>query len=80
LARQVTGFIQQLREMDLYKLPGVAETLDWTTALMALDQQVLDPVIVDETLGAVLKYQDDVEKIKGEQARIILERVKAGVD
>jgi len=80
LARQVTGFIQQLREMDLYKLPGIAETLDWTTALVALDQQALDPIIVDETLGAVLKYQDDVEKIKGEQTRLILERVKAGVD
>jgi MoxR-like ATPase len=80
LARQATGFIQQLREMDLYKLPGVAETLDWTTALVALDQQALDPIIVDETLGAVLKYQDDVEKIKGEQTRIILERVKAEVD
>jgi MoxR-like ATPase len=77
LARQITGFIQKLREMDLYKLPGVAETLDWTTALVALDEQALDPVIVDETLGAVLKYQDDVEKIKGEQARLILERVKA---
>ncbi|HXQ34718.1 MAG TPA: MoxR family ATPase [Anaerolineales bacterium] len=77
LARQVTGFIQALREMDLYKLPGVAETLDWTTALVALDQHALDPVIVDETLGAVLKYQDDVDKIKGEQTRIILERVKA---
>ena len=80
LARQITGFIQALREMDLYKLPGVAETLDWTTALVALDQQALDPVIVDETLGAVLKYQDDVEKIKGEQTRVILERVKAEVD
>ena len=80
LARQITGFIQALREMDLYKLPGVAETLDWTTALVALDQKALDPVIVDETLGAVLKYQDDVEKVKGEQARLILERVKAGVD
>ena len=80
LARQITGFIQELREMDLYKLPGVAETLDWTTALVALDQTALDPVIVDETLGAVLKYQDDVEKVKGEQARLILERVKAGVD
>jgi MoxR-like ATPase len=80
LARQITGFIQALREMDLYKLPGVAETLDWTTALVALDQKALDPVIVDETLGAVLKYQDDVEKVKGEQARVILERVKAGVD
>ena len=77
LARQVTGFIQALREMDLYKLPGVAETLDWTTALVALDQKALDPIIVDETLGAVLKYQDDVEKIKGEQARIILDRIKA---
>ena len=80
LARQVTGFIQQLREMDLYKLPGIAETLDWTSALVALDQQALDPIIVDETLGAVLKYQDDVEKIAGDQTRQILERVKAGVD
>jgi MoxR-like ATPase len=80
LARQITGFIQALREMDLYKLPGVAETIDWTTALVALDQKALDPLIVDETLGAVLKYQDDVEKIKGEQARLILERVKAGID
>ena len=77
LAKQVTGFIQELREKDLYKLPGVAETLDWTTALVALDQQALDPIIVDETLGAVLKYQDDVDKIKGEQTRVILEHVKA---
>lgn len=77
LARQVTGFIQALREMDLYKLPGVAETLDWTTALVALDQKALDPVIVDETLGAVLKYQDDVDKIKGEQTRVVLDRIKA---
>ena len=80
LARQITGFIQALREMDLYKLPGVAETLDWTTALVALDQKALDPVIVDETLGTVLKYQDDVEKVKGEQARLILNRVKAEVE
>jgi len=79
LARQITGFIQALREMDLYKLPGVAETLDWTTALVALDQKALDPVIVDETLGAVLKYQDDVDKIKGEQTRVILERVNVEV-
>ena len=80
LARQITGFIQALREMDLYKLPGVAETLDWTTALVALDQKALDPIIVDETLGAVLKYQDDVEKVKGEQARLILAQVRAEVD
>jgi MoxR-like ATPase len=77
LAKQVTGFIQALREMDLYKLPGVAETLDWTSALVALDQKELDPVIVDETLGAVLKYQDDVDKIKGVQTRAILDRVNA---
>ena len=77
LTRQITGFVQALREMDLYKLPGVAETLDWTTALVALDQQVLDPIIVDETLGAVLKYQDDIDKVKGEQARLILDRVNA---
>jgi MoxR-like ATPase len=80
LARQITAFIQELRQMDLYKLPGVAETLDWTTALVALDQKALDPVIVDETLGAVLKYQDDVEKVQGGQARLILERVQAGED
>jgi len=80
LAKQVTGFVQELREMDLYKLPGVAETLDWTSALVALDQKELDPIIVDETLGAVLKYQDDVEKIKGGRARAILDRVNAGAD
>ena len=80
LARQITGFIQALRELDLHKLPGVAETLDWTAALVALDQQALDPVIVDETLGAVLKYRDDVEKIQGEQARSILERLRAGLE
>ena len=79
LARQITGFVQALREMDLYKLPGVAETLDWTMALVALDQKALDPVIVDETLGVVLKYQDDVDKLKGEQTRAILERVNAEV-
>jgi MoxR-like ATPase len=77
LARQVTGFVQALREMDLYKLPGVAETLDWTTSLVALDQEALDPLIVDETLGVVLKYRDDVEKISSEQTRLILNRVNA---
>jgi len=77
LARQVTGFIQELRHVDLYKIPGVAETLDWTAALVALDQTALDPAVVDDTLGAILKYQDDVEKVKGETAKRILERVKA---
>ncbi len=77
LARQVTGFVQELRRVDLYKIPGVAETLDWTAALVALDRQALEPSIVEDTLGAILKYQDDVEKVKGENARAILERVKA---
>ncbi len=76
LARQITGFVQELRRVDLYKIPGVAETLDWTTALVALDRQALDPGIVEETLGVILKYQDDVERIRGENARAILERVR----
>lgn len=77
LARQVTGFVQELRRLDLYKLPGVAETLDWITALVTLDQQALHPSVVDETLGVILKYQDDVEKIKGGQTQNILAHVKA---
>ncbi|MEK7787089.1 MAG: MoxR family ATPase [Chloroflexota bacterium] len=76
LARQVTSFIQELRQADLYKVPGVAETLDWTAALVALDQQALDSGIVEETLGVILKYQDDVEKIRGERAKAILDRVR----
>ena len=76
LARQVTGFVQELRHIELYKMPGVAETLDWTTALVALDQQALELSVVEDTLGAILKYQDDVEKVKGENTRAILERVR----
>ncbi len=76
LARQVTAFIQELRREDLYKIPGVAETLDWLTALVALDQQQLDIEIVEDTLGVVLKYQDDVMKVSGETARKILERAR----
>jgi MoxR-like ATPase len=77
LSRQVTGFIQELRQTDLYKIPGVAETLDWTTALVALDQHALDERVVEETLGVILKYQDDVEKIRGSQAQAILDRLRA---
>lgn len=75
LARQVTGFIQELREADLYKIPGVAETLDWTAALVALDQQALSLDVVNDTLGVILKYQDDIERVSGETARLILQRV-----
>ena len=72
LTRQVTAFVQKVREQDLYKLPGVAETLDWAEALWALDQKQLDPEIVDGTLGALLKYQDDVLKIRGAETRAIM--------
>ena len=72
LTRQVTSFVQKVREEDLYKMPGVAETLDWAEALWALDQEQLDPEIVDNTLGALLKYQDDVLKIRGAESRTIL--------
>jgi MoxR-like ATPase len=76
LARQITGFIQELREIDLYKTPGVAETLDWTSALVTLDQKALNPGIVEETLGVILKYQDDIEKVNDDQVKAILERVQ----
>ena len=72
LTQQVTAFVQKVREEDLYKMPGVAETLDWAEALWALDQEQLNPEIVDNTLGALLKYQDDVLKIRGEETRSIL--------
>lgn len=77
LARQVTGFIEALREKDLYKIPGVTETIDWTAALVALDQEALSLDVIAETLGVVLKYQDDIEKIDLETARQILTRVHA---
>lgn len=76
LAKQVTGFIQELRRTELYKVPGVAETLDWTAALVALDQQALELDIVEDTLGVILKYQDDVIQIRGQQASLILDRVR----
>ena len=76
LAKEVTAFIQELREVDLYKVPGVAETLDWTSALVALGQQSLDESIVTETIGVILKYQDDISLVKGETARQILDRIR----
>ena len=74
LAQQVTGFIQELRETELYKIPGVSETIDWTAALLALNQQELDAQVIDDTLGTMLKYQDDIELVRGEPVRNILER------
>ncbi len=71
LARQVVGFVQQLRETDLTKVPGIAETLDWAAALMALGADELTPALVDETLGALLKYQEDVRQVRDSSAQLV---------
>jgi MoxR-like ATPase len=76
LARQITAFIQELREVDLYKTPGVAETLDWTSALVTLDRKALNPSLVEETIGVILKYQDDIEKVTRGHVNAIMERVQ----
>ena len=76
LAQEVTGFIQELRETELYKIPGVSETLDWTSALLALNQTKLDPQVIDDTLGIMLKYQDDIQAVRGEPVRTLLDRSK----
>ena len=76
LSRQIVGFVQRLRTEDLFKLPGVAETLDWTQALMTLDRLELDPQTINDTLGTLLKYQDDIAKIQGSEAARILQQVK----
>ena len=75
LSRQVVGFVQELRKIDLYKLPGVAETLDWAEALVALDAQALTLDTVDDTLGAILKYQDDVTQVRGNVTRQLLDKI-----
>ncbi|MDA0651871.1 MAG: MoxR family ATPase [Proteobacteria bacterium] len=77
LSRQIVAFVQRLRNMDLFKLPGVAETIDWTNALVQLDKIDLDPETVNDTLGTLLKYQDDIAKIKGSEAANLLGQVKA---
>lgn len=76
LSRQVVAFVQKLREMDLFKQPGVAETIDWAHALTQLDCMVLDPDTINNTLGTLLKYQDDIEKIRGSEASRILADIK----
>ena len=76
LSAQVVAFVQQLREMDLFKLPGVAETIDWTQALTQLDAIALSPEVINDTLGALLKYQDDIARIRGSEAARILDVIK----
>jgi MoxR-like ATPase len=77
LSTEVVGFVQKLRKMDLFKVPGVAETIDWAHALTQLDCSSLDPETLNDTLGALLKYQDDILKIQGSEANRVLEEVKA---
>lgn len=76
LARQITAFIQDMRSMELFKRPGVAETLDWTAALIALDQNELALETVQDTLGVILKYQDDVEMLDATTIQNMIERAK----
>jgi MoxR-like ATPase len=77
LSRQVVGFVQKLRGMELFKPPGVAESIDWARALVALNQLVLEPATLNDTLGALLKYQDDIGRIRGGEAARLLSQVDA---
>ncbi len=77
LTRQLVAFVQSIRQMDLYKNPGIAETINWAQALTTLNVVALDPVSVDSTLGTLLKYQDDISRIRGSEAAALLEKVKS---
>jgi MoxR-like ATPase len=79
LSQEIVAFVQRLRKMDLFKLPGVAETIDWTKALVALDKLALDPDTVNDTLGALLKYQDDISRVRGSEAERLLSEVRAEI-
>jgi len=77
LSREVVEFVQRLRGVDLFKLPGVAETIDWANCLVALDRIALDPETVNNTLGVLLKYQDDIERIAGDEAARLVSEAKS---
>jgi MoxR-like ATPase len=77
LSREVVGFVQRLRKTELYKLPGVAETIDWANCLVALDRVALDPETVNNTLGVLLKYRDDLERVAGAEAERLVAEAKA---
>ncbi len=77
LTRQIVAFVQSIRTMDLYKNPGIAETINWAQALTSLDVVALDPETVDSTLGTLLKYQDDIARIEGSEAARLLSKVQA---
>jgi MoxR-like ATPase len=80
LSREVVAFVQKLRTEDLFKKPGVAETIDWAKCLLALDVISLSPEVIADTLGAILKYQDDIAKLQGSEAKRILDEAKATLD
>jgi MoxR-like ATPase len=77
LSREVVAFVQAIRKEDLFKSPGVAETLDWATALTELDAVALDPVLVSDTLGVLLKYQDDIARMAGSESKRVLDTIRA---
>ena len=77
LSREVVAFVQRLRTEDLFKKPGVAETIDWAKCLLALDVIALSPEVIADTLGAILKYQDDIQRIQGSEAKRLLDEVRA---
>jgi MoxR-like ATPase len=79
LSRQVVGFVQELRKLDLFKAPGVAESIDWASALSELDMLDLDPKTINDTLGVLLKYQDDIARLQGSEAAEILRKVKSDI-
>jgi MoxR-like ATPase len=78
LAGEIIAYVQAIRKDDLFKVPGVAETLDWATALVELDAVALDPALVSDTLGVLLKYQDDILKMQGSRAKEILDEIRSG--
>lgn len=77
ISAQLVAFVQELRTLDLYKYPGIAETLDWVQALWTLDHEALDPAIVDDTLGAILKYQDDIQQVRRHGIGKLIEGARA---
>ena len=79
LSAEIVAFVQALRERDLFKVPGIAETLDWASALVSLDAMTLDAQTVDDTLGVLLKYQDDIARIKGTEAAMLLDQLRANM-
>ena len=79
LSREIVAFVQAIRKEELFKAPGVAETLDWAAALVELDAVALEPALVSDTLGVLLKYQDDIQKMQGAKAKALLDAVRGGL-